>query len=188
MKIAYFVIFSNRMVKQPIFNKLELLDAETEMLYRMADGLSEEDLHDHSYGWSIIQVFSHLNMAESGSVRYMKKKMQAGDEIPQISFLGKFRFLLTKGLLQSSLRWKAPKVVSQPKGDLSLKEMQETWAETRKATKQYVETYPEHLLNKAVYKHPFAGRMDLAGAIGSFIYHQRHHMHQIRRIRKKIGR
>ena len=176
------------MAKQPIFKKLVLLDKETEDLYRMADDLSEEELHDQSYGWSIIQVYSHLNMAESGSIRYMTKKMQAGDKLGQFTSFGRFRYMLTKGLLQSSLRWKAPKVVSQPKGDFSLKEMREEWAKTREATKQYVEAYPEHLLNRAVYKHPFAGRLDLAGAIGSFIYHQRHHMHQIKRIRKKIGR
>ena len=66
--------------------------------------------------------------------------------------------------------------------------IRDEWTKTREAIKNYVEEYPDKLLSKAVYKHPFAGRLDLESAIGSFIYHQRHHIHQIKRIRKKMGK
>lgn len=174
--------------KEPIFHNLELLNQETQVMYESLKDMAEEDLHDQRYGWSIIQVFSHLNMAEFGSLRYMNKKMQAEDKMPEYAISHKVRYFLTKRLLQSSLKWKAPKVVADPKGDYSFQEMKEIWAKTRSMIETYISEYPEKLLSKAVYKHPFAGRLDLDGAVSSFVYHQRHHVHQIKRIRKEIGK
>ena len=174
--------------KQPILENLETLNEETQAIYSSMENMTEEDLHDTAYGWSLIQVLSHLNMAEFGSLRYMSKKMQAGEGMADYSAGHKVRYFLTKGLLQSSLKWKALKVVSDPKGDYTFQELKDLWAKTRDMIATYIAEYPEELLGKAVYKHPFAGRLDLEGAVSSFVYHQRHHVHQIKRIRKKIGR
>ena len=175
-------------MKQSILEKLQQLDKETAHLYELADGLNEDDLHNQAYGWSIIRVYDHLKFAEQGTIGYMKKKMQAGDGMPNFSFNGRLRFGLTKALLQSSLKWKAPKVIANPEKDLTLDEIKAEWAKARKYTRKFIEEYPDELLNKAVFKHPFAGRLDLSRAVDSIIYHQRHHMHQIKRIRKEIGR
>ncbi|MEM8938152.1 MAG: DinB family protein [Bacteroidota bacterium] len=175
-------------MKQKIIKKLEKLNEETFQLYDSLSSLGEKELHDTSYGWSIIQVFNHLKMAELGSVMYMKKKMKAGSEIPDFNVISSIRYFFIKGLLLSSLKWKAPSVVASPKGDHSLSEIMNEWKKIRELTKSYIEDYPEDLLGKAVYKHPLAGRLDLAHAIDSFILHQRHHVHQVSRIRKKINR
>jgi len=175
------------MVKEPTIEKLKRLNQETLELYQLLKDLDEDQLHDTAYGWSIIQVLSHLNMAELGSIMYMKKKMKAGNNLPDYAVLNKIRFMFLKGLLQSSLKWKAPKPVANPKGDYTYNEIKEVWIKTRTIMEKYIKEYPGELLSKAVYKHPFAGRLDLEAAIDSFIYHQRHHIHQIKRIRKKIS-
>lgn len=167
--------------------KLTQLESETKALFDSIDGLSEDQLHDQSYGWSVIQVLSHLYVAEAGTVIYMTKKMQAGDKMPNFSMGGKLRMALTRTMLRSSLRWKAPKPVSNPKSDYSLDEMKQQWEKSRQKTIAFVEAYPEKYLGKAVFKHPMAGRIDLAGALDSISYHQRHHLHQITRIKNAIG-
>ncbi|MEM0941397.1 MAG: DinB family protein [Bacteroidota bacterium] len=174
-------------MKQEIIKKLEKLNEETSQLYDSLCGLSERELHDNSYGWSIIQVFNHLKMAELGSVMYMKKKMKAGSKIPNFNVIRSIRYFFIKGLLLSRLKWKAPSVVANPKSDYSLDEIMSGWKKIRELIKSYIRDYPEDLLGKAVYKHPLAGRLDLAHAIDSFILHQRHHVHQVSRIRKKIN-
>ena len=174
--------------KQKILVKLDKLIEESSEIFKSINDLDKEDLSNSAYGWSIVQIFSHLNTAEIGSMLYMKKKMQAGSSMPDYSVSNKVRYFLTKGLLQSSLRWKAPKVVANPKADYTFEEVKSEWAKNRELIREYINEYPEELLSRAVYKHPFAGRLDLDGAIDSFIYHQRHHKHQIRRIRKKIGK
>ena len=173
-------------MKEHLNRKLEQLNRETERMYDYISDLDEEMLHNTAYGWSIIQVFAHLNTAEQGSTLYMRKKMQAGSSMPEFSLQHKFKFFLTKGLLQSGLKWKAPSMVAHPEGSYTLMEMKEKWSQTRQETEKFVSEYPEEFLRKAVYKHPMAGRLDLAAAIDSFIYHQRHHVHQLRRIRQKI--
>ena len=174
-------------MKQLLKKKLDRLDIEREEMYESIAHLSEKDLHNNVYGWSIIQVFSHLNDSELGTIAYMKKKMQAGDNMKDYSFRDKLRVLLSKAFLQSSIKWKAPKYISSPEGKYSLSEMKEMWAETRKKTKAYVDEYPKNLMNKAVFKHPLAGRINITNAIDSMTYHQRHHRYQIKRIKKKIG-
>ncbi len=173
-------------MKQKILKKLDTLIAETSETLESVKDLSEKDLHNNAYGWSIIQVFSHLNTAEFSSLLYMKKKMKAGSKMPAYNFSNRIRYFFTQGLLKSSLRWKAPKLVANPKADYSLDEIKQDWSNTREQIRKYIDEYPEELINKAVYKHPFAGRLDLNRAIDSFIYHQRHHRHQIKRIRKTV--
>ena len=175
-------------MKQILKDKLDRLDKERVEMYRFVEHLSEEDLHNTAYGWSVIQVFSHLNDAETGSIAYMTKKMQAGDKMQNFSTVNKLRMSLSKALLQSRLKWKAPKYISNPEGNYTFSEMKAKWDETRKKTKSYVSEYPEEFVNKAVFKHPFAGRLDLANAIDSITYHQRHHMHQLKRIKKEISK
>ena len=166
--------------------KLAQLESETKALFANIEELSEEQLHDQSYGWSVIQVLSHLYDAEAGTVIYMTKKMQAGDQMPNFSMGGKLRMALTRMMLKSSLRWKAPKPVSNPKSDYSLDEMKQHWEKSRQKTIAFVQAYPEKYLGKAVVKHPMAGRIDLPGALDSISYHQRHHLHQITRIKKAM--
>lgn len=166
--------------------KLEALQRETAVLFNSIDQLSEAQLQDQSYGWSVIQVLAHLNDAETGTVIYMTKKMQAGDQIPDFTPGGKLRMALTRMMLKSSLRWKAPKPVANPKGDCSLDEMKKRWENSRQKTIAFVASYPEKYLGKAIFKHPMAGRIDLAGALDSITYHQRHHLYQITRIKKAI--
>lgn len=173
-------------MKEILEKKLAQLESETKTLFDSIDQLSEKQLHDQSYGWSIIQVLAHLNVAEMGTIIYMTKKMQAGDKMPNYGFGNKLRMGLSKRLLKSSLRWKAPKAVANPKGDYSIEEMKSRWEASREKTITFVKEYPEKYLNKAVFKHPMAGRINLVGALDSMTYHQRHHLHQIQRIKKAI--
>lgn len=173
-------------MKQILEKKLAQLENETQALFACIDQLSEEQLHDQSYGWSIIQVLAHLNVAETGTIIYMTKKMQAGDQMPNYGFGNQLRMELTKRLLNTSLKWKAPKPVANPKADFTFDEMKNRWEAGRQKTISFVEAYPEKYWHKAVFKHPMAGRINLVGALDSMTYHQRHHLHQIKRIKKAI--
>ena len=174
-------------VKKSLHDKLRILNSETKEIYSLLNDLSEENLHDTTYGWSIIQVMSHLNMAEAGSLQYMKKKMQAGDQMKDSGVLNSLRLFFSKYFMQSNIKWKAPAVVANPKGDYSYEEIKKTWSQTRENVEQYINDFPEKFLSKEVMKHPLAGRLTIGGTLDSFIFHQRHHVHQIKRIRKEIG-
>ncbi|WP_425392690.1 DinB family protein [Ekhidna sp.] len=173
-------------MKKKINKKLQRLNADTEKIFQQIEQLSPEKLEDASNGWSIIQVLSHLNDAETASLKYMKKKVQAGDKMKNSGVGNSLRMWMTNQALKSSLKWKAPSYISNPLS-YPLEEMKSKWMETRAAIQGFVEEYPDKWMNKLVYKHPMGGRQNLNNAVDSFIYHQIHHMHQINRIKKQLG-
>lgn len=174
-------------MKKALENKLAQLNGETEEIFASLESLDEKLLRDKSNGWSVIQVLNHLQQAEGASLSYMKKKLLAGEKMGRLKAIHHLKMGLTKAALKTSLRWKAPKQVANPDGNFSLAEVRENWSQQRTALSEYVEQYPEKWLDRTVYRHPMAGRQGLEAAIDSFIYHQRHHVHQITRIRKKIA-
>lgn len=173
-------------MKKGINEKLKQLNEDTDKIYASLEGLDSEKLKDTSYGWSILQVLSHLNSAETASLKYMQKKIQAGDKMADSGATNSLRMWLCNGLLKSSLKWKAPSYIADPP-QYEYEEVKSIWAETRASIQQFVDEYPEQWLNKLVYKHPMGGRQNLDRAVDSFLFHQIHHTHQINRIRKKLG-
>ena len=171
--------------KDAIQEKLRRLNTDTKKIYEALDGVAEENLYNNSYGWSIVQVMSHLNDAETASLNYMQKKSRAGNKMAEAGGSNAVRMWFTNQVLKSSLKWKAPSYISKP-AEPSFAEMKSKWNKTRGLIQTFVEEYPDEWLNKLVYKHPIAGRQNLEAAVDSFIYHQIHHLHQIRRIRKKL--
>lgn len=173
-------------MNEAINNKLNKLNADTEAIYSSLEGITEEKLQDQRYGWSIIQVLSHLNDAETASLKYMQKKVKAGDKMQNSGLGNALRMRLTNMALKSSLKWKAPSYISSPQV-YSLNEIKSKWGKTRSQIHEFVNEYPDRWLNKLVYKHPMGGRQNLERAVDSFIYHQIHHIHQINRIKKQLG-
>lgn len=175
-------------MKQNIIDKLEELEESTNQLLADLAYISKDKLSEKSEkSWSLLQVLSHLNSAEKASLLYMKKKVQAGDEMGTIGLMNNLKMKLTNMALATSLKWKAPSYIANPKEPESLKEIKTIWMKTRADIMNFVNDYPDKYLDKLVYKHPMGGRQDLSNAIDSFIYHQKHHLHQINRIKKNLG-
>ncbi len=173
-------------MKKEINEKLKRLNSETEKIYASIEGISEEKLNDPSYGWSLLQVLSHLNAAEKASLLYMQKKIQAGDKMGESGPSNAFRMWVTNKALKSPLKWSAPSYIADPP-TYELDEIKSKWAKTRASIQEFVDDYPEKWLNKLVYKHPMGGRQNLNRAVDSFVFHQVHHVHQINRIKKQLG-
>ncbi|MEQ9402987.1 MAG: DinB family protein [Cyclobacteriaceae bacterium] len=174
-------------MKESIENRFQKLIEETDLVFRDLQGIEESDLKKKGKGWSIIQVLSHLNMSEGLSLQYMNKKVQAGKEMQEVNFINNFKMWVVCGFLGTGLKWKAPSYISNPEGNYTLDEIRKIWEATRSEIRNFIEQYPEELLNHAVYKHPMAGRLSLEQAVDSFVYHQRHHVYQLRRIRKELN-
>jgi hypothetical protein len=175
-------------VKQIIIDKLKMLDESTNQLLNDLSQLTSDSLSKNPpNSWSLLQVLSHLNTAEASSLKYMKKKVQAGDKMGKIKAWNEAQMKLTNWALASSLKWKAPSYVANPPVVKSLEEMKTIWMQTRTEIMSFVTDYPDEYIDRLVYKHPMGGRQNLNNAIDSFVYHQRHHVHQIKRIKKSLG-
>ncbi|MEO1256542.1 MAG: hypothetical protein AAFY41_16870, partial [Bacteroidota bacterium] len=111
---------------------------------------------------------------------------QAGDKMKEANTFNSLRMRLTNQALKTKLKWGAPSYIQHPDNE-TLDSVEKKWARTRESIAKHVDEFPEQWLNKLVYKHPMGGRQNLENAIGSFIYHQIHHIYQIDRIKRKIG-
>ena len=138
--------------KQNIIDKLKDFDLTTNKLLDDLSRVSDEKLKQEADGgWSILQVLSHLNAAESASLGYMRKKLQAGDNMGTIGLINQLKMVVIKIALKSSLKWKAPSYISNPASPSSLVEMREQWMNTRKEIENFVSEYPDNYIKNLVY-------------------------------------
>ena len=99
------------------------------------------------------------------------------------------RATLMNAFNRSPLKRKAPKGVDEtnfPK-NVSFSQIKEQWLAQRNELKTHLESLPTDLYNKQVYKHPFAGRLSLAGMLSFFDSHFDRHYRQIKRTLKKVN-
>lgn len=132
--------------------------------------------------WSVIQVLDHLYTVERASVNYCLKKIKAGDQIPRSNWWGKLRFQLYMPFLYSKIKFKAPKGVDKPRNEMGIEAMKQIYAQLQDDLERFLEEYPDRFLNRAIYKHPFAGRITLDQMIIFLSAHWGHHQHQLDRL------
>ena len=133
--------------------------------------------------WSALQVCWHLIEAESLSLAYVRKKMQATDDLPKAGWKSGRAKMTLWFYLNTPLRFKAPAVVADEKlpERSNLHETRARWMQVRAAWRDYFEQLPNDLLDKAVYRHPFVGRLSWSGVFTFFVQHFMRHRKQIRR-------
>ncbi|MFY0599682.1 MAG: DinB family protein [Cyclobacteriaceae bacterium] len=137
--------------------------------------------------WSILQVLKHVSDVERSSLNYCKKKIKAGDGIPNATIVDGIKMkLYTAGLL-TSIKFRMPSNLSQPEENLNYTEVCSDWHNTRENLKKFASDYPNEFLNKAIYKNPLVGRTRLENMIKFFDAHLAHHEYQVARITKSFN-
>jgi hypothetical protein len=131
--------------------------------------------------WSALQVMHHVVHAEALTLRYIRKKMQAGEALPRASFASRLRLLAVATVLASPLRVRAPEQVAEVPPHVDLDELRSRWEGVRGELRSLVDEFPSELLDRLVFRHPVGGRMSLAHAIGTLEAHLDHHLPQVER-------
>lgn len=132
--------------------------------------------------WSPVQVLAHIYNVEIGSLRYIEKKLQYRTGIPPVTLITNFRMWFMKIVLRTPLKFKAPGATATFPEELAFGQLREDWEKERKQLQQLLQTFPEELLHKAVWKHPMAGKLSLAHALEFLELHLDRHTRQIDRI------
>ncbi|MBW8051460.1 MAG: DinB family protein [Cytophagales bacterium] len=136
--------------------------------------------------WSIIQVIHHLNKTEQLSVAYINKKLQYRTNIKNSGLGAIIRSFLLKLALRSSFRFKAPKFIADVPKTNTFESIKDQWGQTRKDIRKLLDEFPDDLLDKNIFKHAFAGRMNIYQMFNFMQDHFDHHLKQIGRIKKEI--
>lgn len=135
-------------------------------------------------GWSAIQTVHHLILTEELSLQYVQKKLSFNPKLEEADFKTRLRSAALWFYLNLPVKFKAPANVSEEKlpGFTTFALTRERWLEVRQKWTEFLEQLPNELLDKAVYRHPFAGRLSWTGTLKFFRYHFQRHRKQIRRI------
>jgi uncharacterized damage-inducible protein DinB len=165
--------------------RFDRLEAGRRALLDSLAGLDEERLRRQpgEGRWSIIQVLGHLTLAEEATLAYLRKKMQDPSSIPAAGFTSLARLVIVAAVLRSPLRRQAPALTADPPASRSLSEARRHWDRVRADWAAFLQSFPPDLLGRAVFRHPFAGRMSIAHTLGFMNEHLRHHAKQIERLR-----
>jgi hypothetical protein len=133
--------------------------------------------------WSALQNMHHLMISEQLSERYVRKKLSFNTPIPNAGIAGAVRIFLLNFYLHLPFKFKAPKIVGDEAlpDNTTLEETLSAWRANRQSLRELLAGLPDGHIRKALYKHPFAGKLSLAEMLYFFEFHFRRHRNQIRR-------
>jgi hypothetical protein len=163
------------------------METQRAELLSLIKGISMETISKHPDNkWSIAQVISHLIASEQLSVRYLNKKILGIDTAPKTGVTEEVKMIVLKISQRLPFKFKAPRVVveSTPVYE-NIEQLTEAWNKTRVDLKTVLEKFQDNQLNRKVYKHPFAGMLNIQQALVFFREHIIHHTPQIKNLLKQ---
>lgn len=171
-------------MEKKLLRQFDALEKQRQQLLQRISSLNDEQLNKIPAAdkWSINQIIFHVILAEELSYKSIKAKVISSKDFQKASAMSFVRSALLKLFLRSSKKFKAPLIVSEPPLKSNLSDLIIKWEEVRLLMKELLESLPPHLLNKYIYKHPAAGKMNIYGGLDFMYEHTRRHETQISRI------
>lgn len=136
-------------------------------------------------GWNALMVIEHIITSETGTLEYIRRKTQA--PALELDATGEREAAAAQMLftaLRSTERWTAPEILPDPSGKFTLAQLQYGWNGQRAQWESTLKTLPLEYSDKAIFKHPRAGRMGMRETLQFLTLHIVHHGYQIDRIRE----
>jgi len=148
--------------------------------------LSQEEINKKpsESEWSISQVVSHLIDSETGVNKYVNNKLKKPNELTRSGIKGFIASRILNKKLQSSQKFQIPKIIAHPNNGISFDELNENWTKSRLFLIETVENFPKDKINKAIFKHPVAGKLSMDQTLSFMINHFKHHLPQINKLKK----
>jgi uncharacterized damage-inducible protein DinB len=170
-------------MNQKVQHIFDLAEVDRIKILNLVSGMSEEKfLQRKNRKWSVSQILSHVITAERLSLLYMKKKSLGKKDIDNAGVWEEIKFSILKISQRLPLKYKAPQVLNEEPKALPLQEIVKQWQTVRKDFAQFADSLEGEDVKKKIYKHPFAGRLNVMHAIAFFREHANHHLPQIKRL------
>lgn len=169
---------------------LDQLDHDLRLLFKELQVYTDDQLNRSPAPdkWSVIQVMHHLMLSEQLSHRYVVKKLSFEPELKKAGIQAKGREWLVRSYLASPLKRKAPPMIARENlpAFASFWDTVKKWKTQRLELRDYLEDLDGNMMDKEIYKHPFAGRLSLPGMLRFFNAHFRRHRRQIEKITRNL--
>lgn len=137
--------------------------------------------------WSVVEVMAHLVKAETGTLNYLRKKLEVGGHQKASPFAG-LRKAFLNFVLGLPIKFKAPKVAQLDRSvTMSYAEAKAQWNAVREALGAEYAAINPALIAHDLFKHPFAGKLNLVQSTEFMRQHMVRHIGQIDRTLKAVG-
>jgi hypothetical protein len=154
---------------------------------KLLNDLSEYDSYRLSHKpdantWSVAQIVQHLAVAEKGAIRYLQKKLEVGGH-QKARFSSIARLKLLNTALALPIKFKAPQVVAvASENEIPYETAVSNWNAVRTEVRKTYESLDESVITHDLFKHPFAGKLDLIQGQRFMQQHMERHLKQIWRV------
>lgn len=176
-------------MRDQLLKAFDAAEADRQALMTRLDALSEETLTQKPAPdkWSVVEVMVHLIKAETGTLKYLKKKLEVGGHRPASAFAG-FRKAFLNIVIATPLKFKAPKVVQLEKDvKMSYAEAKSQWDNVRNELRTEYAAIDPKLIGHDLFKHPFAGKLNLLQSTSFMHHHMTRHIGQIDRTLEAVS-
>ncbi len=175
-------------MKKNIEFKLERLELQRIAIFEEIGGLDAHLFNKKPTpeAWSVAQVCVHLMRAEAGSMAYLKKKVSHTTNIPSAGVRSWFRSKTIWFYLNLPIKIKAPAILETLPDTSDLVDIKNSWASQRLDLQDFLTLLPDRLAESEIWKHPMAGKMNIAQMLDFFYWHSKRHHGQIKRTLEKI--
>ena len=135
--------------------------------------------------WSVNQTLLHLLTSEQLTLRYLKKKSLAMDQLKHSGPTESLKMvLLVISQRLPFMKFKAPAILLEATPQyLDMPDLMNQWDELRFDLKDFLGRIGDQDVTRLVYKHPVAGRLNLIQCLLFMREHFHHHLQQINRCR-----
>ena len=130
--------------------------------------------------WSIVEVIEHLVVAEENMQEQLSGATAAPTLDPQDRSAKNYHIVIK--VMTKDIPVDVPDESLEPHGQFSLEELLGRWDDTRKKTRTYIDEINSEKAADLVYRHPFAGPLNMAETLRFIDVHFDNHMRHIDRI------
>lgn len=162
------------------FTKME---ARRKQLLATFANRSDEELNrtPQAGAWSAIQVVQHLLGIEAGLVLYLGKKLQNVEASPKSGLKNWFNLQKVRFFLAIPIKIKAPAVAANVPSFASYADTLAQWDKARNELFGLLRNMNPNDLDRAIFKHPLAGYLNLHQMLTFIDLHVKHHEKQVAR-------
>ena len=131
--------------------------------------------------WSVATIIKHLMLAEEMSLKYLQKKTQDTGRADRTGFKNIWRMLIVRGVFFLDIKFKAPAIVTPEVSSETLVQLEQQWSATRADIYKILNALSEEDLQKELWKHALAGKLNVVHMLDFFALHTSRHTAQIQR-------
>ena len=170
-------------------SKYNALESDKTILLRTIEGKDEQELNYiiNEGKWTIAHILYHIVKGEQHTLISLLNAIKPDVVLAKVTISAMIKSFLLNSALKTNFKFNAPPIALKMPASVKVDELIKKWDEIRKDLYKVCLNMPKEKYNCGVYKHPFIGMINLSQTLKFLLFHQRHHLKQIKELKKSLN-